>query len=111
MEAEISLAEQPESRGEQCWRGKGLFVWRSFRYFDGRCSLRTWVYRVAAHNVAASHIVRNRRVSARLVNLEELASDPIREVAKSGDGSMRAVRYSTEIIFEPIGVARNFNNS
>lgn len=50
-------------------------VWRSFGSFDGRCSLRTWVYRVA-HNVAASHIVRNRRVSARLVNLEELASDP-----------------------------------
>ena len=67
--------------------------------------------RVAAHNVAASHIVRKRRVSARLVNLEELAADPIREVAKSRDGSMRAIRYSTEIIFEPIGVARNFNNS
>lgn len=50
-------------------------IWRSFSSFDGRCSLRTWVYRVA-HNVAASHIVRNRRASSRLVNLEELASDP-----------------------------------
>lgn len=29
-----------------------------------------------AHNVATSHIVRNRRVSSRLLNLEELASDP-----------------------------------
>ena len=29
-------------------------LWRSFAVFDGRCSLRTWVYRVA-HNTAASH--------------------------------------------------------
>jgi RNA polymerase sigma-70 factor, ECF subfamily len=50
-------------------------IWRSFDLFDGRCSLRTWVYRVA-HNVAASHIVRDRRASARLVGLEDLASDP-----------------------------------
>jgi RNA polymerase sigma-70 factor, ECF subfamily len=50
-------------------------VWRSFGSFDGRCSLRTWVYRVA-HNVAASHIVRDRRASARLVSLEELAAEP-----------------------------------
>jgi RNA polymerase sigma-70 factor (ECF subfamily) len=27
-------------------------LWRSFAGFDGRCSVRTWVYRVA-HNVAA----------------------------------------------------------
>jgi RNA polymerase sigma-70 factor, ECF subfamily len=26
-------------------------LWRSFAYFDQRCSLRTWVYRIA-HNVA-----------------------------------------------------------
>lgn len=31
-----------------------LQLWRSLEQFDGRCSLRTWVYRVA-HNVAASH--------------------------------------------------------
>jgi hypothetical protein len=29
-----------------------LALWRSFEGFDGRCSLRTWVYRVA-HNAAA----------------------------------------------------------
>ena len=34
-----------------------LALWRSFEKFDGRCSLRTWIYRVA-HNVATSHVFR-----------------------------------------------------
>ncbi len=42
---------------------------RSLGSFDGRCSLRTWVYRVA-HNVGASHLMRNRRISAALVGLD-----------------------------------------
>jgi RNA polymerase sigma-70 factor (ECF subfamily) len=37
-----------------------LKLWRSFAYFDQRCSLRTWVYRVA-HNVATKHVMRQRR--------------------------------------------------
>ena len=49
-------------------------LWRSLRLFDGRCSLQTWVYRVA-HNVAASHIARSRRVSARLVDLDALTAE------------------------------------
>lgn len=35
-------------------------LWRSLASFDGRCSLRTWVYRIA-HNIAADHIRRRRR--------------------------------------------------
>jgi len=35
-----------------------IALWRSFGGFDGRCSLRTWVYRVA-HNRAVSHIRSN----------------------------------------------------
>ena len=50
-------------------------LWRSFQRFDARCSLRTWVYRVA-HNVAASHIIRERRTFSNLVNLEELERLP-----------------------------------
>jgi RNA polymerase sigma-70 factor (ECF subfamily) len=48
-----------------------LQLWLSFRSFDGRCSLRTWVYRIA-HNVGASHVMRSRRSAARLVELETL---------------------------------------
>src|SRR5580658_2549126 len=46
-----------------------LQLWRSFAYFDQRCSLRTWVYRVA-HNVATRHVMRQRRIRDRLVNIE-----------------------------------------
>ena len=45
-------------------------LWRSFKLYDAHCSLRTWVYRVA-HNVGASHVIRERRVFSNLVNLEE----------------------------------------
>jgi RNA polymerase sigma-70 factor (ECF subfamily) len=37
-----------------------IALWRSLANFGNRCSLRTWVYRVA-HNVAASHVLRDRR--------------------------------------------------
>jgi RNA polymerase sigma-70 factor, ECF subfamily len=50
-------------------------LWRSMPGFDGRCSLRTWVYRVA-HNVAATHVLRQRRRSQALVGLEELENLP-----------------------------------
>jgi RNA polymerase sigma-70 factor (ECF subfamily) len=51
-------------------------LWRSFAGFDGRCSLRTWVYRVA-HNVATSHVLRQRRINSQtLVGLEELEGIP-----------------------------------
>ena len=46
-------------------------LWRSFGSFDQRCSLRTWVYRVA-HNVATGHVVRQSRIRKRLVSLEDI---------------------------------------
>lgn len=58
-------------------------LWRSFAQFDRRCSLRTWVYRVA-HNVATSHVVRQRRIRDRLVSIETLETMP------SGDPGERA---------------------
>jgi RNA polymerase sigma-70 factor (ECF subfamily) len=49
-----------------------IALWRSLAAFGGRCSLRTWVYRVA-HNVAATHVGRNRRRQAhRLTTLDDL---------------------------------------
>ena len=49
-------------------------LWKSLGSFDGRCSLRTWVYRVA-HNVGASHVVRSRRLSSRLTDLEKIEAE------------------------------------
>ncbi|MBU1254071.1 MAG: sigma-70 family RNA polymerase sigma factor [Alphaproteobacteria bacterium] len=40
-------------------------IWRSLERFDGRCSLKTWVFRVA-HNVAAEHVARALRQPARI---------------------------------------------
>ncbi len=61
-----------------------LALWRSFEGFDGRCSLRTWVYRVA-HNVGASHVIRERRFrSHALVGLDEV--EPVSE-AQDGEES------------------------
>jgi len=55
-----------------------LALWRSFEHFAQRCSLRTWVYRVA-HNVATSHVIRQQRTYAGLVSLEEVESVSIRQ--------------------------------
>ncbi len=52
-----------------------LHLWRSFAYFDLRCSLRTWVYRVA-HNVATGHVIRQSRIRNRLVSIENIETMP-----------------------------------
>ena len=44
-------------------------LWRSLENFDGRCSLKTWTWRVA-HNVGATHLGTRRR---RFVELEEVS--------------------------------------
>jgi len=46
-------------------------LWRSFRVFDGRCSVKTWTFRVA-HNTAVSYVNRERRKNAGFVSLEEI---------------------------------------
>ena len=55
-----------------------LQLWRSFGLFDGRCSLKTWVYRVA-HHTATSHVIRKRRIYSNLVGLEELDTAGVSE--------------------------------
>jgi RNA polymerase sigma factor (sigma-70 family) len=57
-------------------------LWRSFAMYDTRCSLRTWIYRVA-HNTATTYVVRQRRVYATLVSLEELDEIPREDRSES----------------------------
>jgi RNA polymerase sigma-70 factor (ECF subfamily) len=70
--------EADEARRQDLVQDIHVAVWRSFAGFDRRCSLRTWVYRVA-HNVAVSHVLRARRGGDhRLASLDELedVADP-----------------------------------
>ena len=65
----------PEKRGDLL-QEIHLALWRSFANFDGQCSVRTWMYRVA-HNVAVSHVIHHRRQNARaFVSLEEIEALP-----------------------------------
>lgn len=51
-------------------------LWRSFGYFEGQCSERSWVYRIA-HNVAVSHMIARRRLKAEaLAGLDEVETIP-----------------------------------
>src|SRR5215217_8164951 len=52
-----------------------IALWRSFAGFDERCSLRTWIYRVA-HNTATSQVLRRRAHAPTLVSLDEAAEMP-----------------------------------
>jgi RNA polymerase sigma-70 factor (ECF subfamily) len=49
-----------------------IALWRSFNGFDERCTLRTWVYRVA-QNIAVTHIYRSRKTEKlNLLSIEDL---------------------------------------
>lgn len=50
-------------------------LWRSLARFDGRCSMRTWVYRVA-HNIATSRVIRARKSAPSFAELATLESIP-----------------------------------
>jgi RNA polymerase sigma-70 factor (ECF subfamily) len=68
-----------------------LALWRSFEGWEGRCSLRTWVYRVA-HNTATAHVTRQRRRNAHeLVSLEELEARADGPGAEAAAGQREAL--------------------
>ena len=47
-----------------------LALWQSLESFDGRCTLGTWIYRVA-HNTATTICIR-RRARAQLVSIDDI---------------------------------------
>jgi RNA polymerase sigma-70 factor (ECF subfamily) len=55
-------------------------LWRSLARFDGRCTMRTWVYRVA-HNTATSKVLRPRTNAPSIVALD----DHLESVAEGGN--------------------------
>ncbi len=74
-----------------------IALWRSFAAFDGRCSLRTWVYRVA-HNAATSYVMRQRRNNAPLVSLEDLDTAAGGETAEASVDRGRALERLLALI-------------
>src|SRR5215475_3320942 len=46
-------------------------LWQSFEHFEGRCSLKTWVHRVA-HNTATSVVIRKKMRAPAFVGLEQV---------------------------------------
>ena len=72
-----------------------LQVWRSFANFDNRCSVRTWVYRVA-HNAAASYVIREKRSA--LVSIEDLEARPGEDRMESEGSRQHALERLAELI-------------
>ncbi len=75
-------------------------LWRSFAAFDGRCSLRTWVYRVA-HNTAASHVQKRRRFRPeRWASLDAIEALPDTDDPETAVGERRALSRLMSLIHQ-----------
>lgn len=63
-----------------------LALWVSLKNFDGRCSLRTWVYRIA-NNVATNHVIKDQRTRSRTqLGLDEMeCASPVGDVSRTVD--------------------------
>ena len=97
------LARAYEAEAESCrdlLQEIHLALWRSFERFDARCSLRTWIYRVA-HNVAASHVANDRRAkSHQLVSIETIDVPDAHEDAEAIANRSMALQRLLELIYE-----------
>jgi RNA polymerase sigma-70 factor (ECF subfamily) len=66
-------------------------LWRSFGYFEGQCSERSWVYRIA-HNVAVTHLIARQRLKREsLAGLDEIDDLPAAEDLEQDAGGRRLV--------------------
>jgi RNA polymerase sigma-70 factor (ECF subfamily) len=79
--------EADPSRRQDLLQDVHVAIWRSLLTFDGRCSLRTWVYRVA-HYTATKHMLANRRI--RLHEMHTLDDIPDAQDAAGAAGSAEA---------------------
>ena len=97
MQRLASATEANPERRRDLLQDMHVALWRSFASYDERCSVRTWVYRVA-HNVAATHVDRERRMRARLVTLDEIEHLPSSENISSEAEDSQAVARLSAII-------------
>jgi RNA polymerase sigma-70 factor (ECF subfamily) len=74
-----------------------LQLWRSFAVFDGRCSLKTWTFRVA-HNTAVSYVNRERRKNAGFVSLEDAEQTLVAEDRRPDIDQQRALQQLSGFI-------------
>lgn len=71
-------------------------LWRSLARFDGRCSLKTWIFRVA-HNVAADHVAAAVRRPSH-VALEQIEALPDLADAERQAAERHAISRVQELI-------------
>ena len=71
LERLVNAYELDRDRRRDLLQEVHLALWRSLAGFDNRCSLRTWVYRVA-HNTAISHTIRRRADAPPLAGLDQI---------------------------------------
>ena len=77
-----------------------IALWKSLDRFDSRCSLRTWVYRVA-HNTAASHVTKRLRMKTQVsIGIEELANFADRALLDDAAAQYDAVGRIYELIHQ-----------
>ena len=72
-------------------------LWRSFEVYDGRCSLKTWTFRVA-HNTAVSYVNRERRKNAGFVGLEEIERTAPSQAREPDIDRERALQHLSDLI-------------
>ena len=72
-------------------------LWLSLQDFEGRCSLSTWVYRVA-HNTATSMVTRRKAKAPTLVGLEDV-HESLQEDGHHTVGHRDDLRHLWELIY------------
>lgn len=81
--------EADEARQQDLEQEILVAIWRALPDFEGRASLRTWVYRIG-HNVAVSHVLKRQRDRlARSVPLDDDADAHallVRNAAREAEG-------------------------
>ena len=83
-----------------------IAIWKGLVRFNGTCSLRTLVFRIA-HNVAASHVLRERRRKrVTMVGVEELDAAASTPDSQQAVAEQQALARLTDLIRQLIPVDR-----